>query len=544
MPGQKHFNPQISRTPLYAIVVILLAAVFIFSVALDKEAVTQNFRITAGVPDSPANVTEIRYEDETSPSGVVRVFTFTLENNCDGDYLMFYIHNSWVTVSIGDEIVFEKIGSMDSPAKSGVGGQWVMTPIRQSDTGKTCTVTLTPVYRYSVENTVTFYLGDPQQLMLYSMKRNTVAIVSCLICLIVGIFYIILACAGKYTSRKRFAALGWLGLTAILMALWRILDLRAFSFFAPSRSALQYFLSLSCLALAPVSACLYERVFLRKILSGRFLDVLTLIMTLLCGCQFLLQIFGIMTLRDTLPLTHCNIAAAYLVLVAEPILNWKKTRRQPAILLMPALLISGVVLDLFVFYRDSLSQSIALSLFSMAIYTIVSGMRYVHEAEEAGYIDALTGLDNQKRCLDVQASMDPKRSRPCVVMMDLNGLKRVNDNMGHAAGNQYIIGFAKILRKTVRKSDYVFRTGGDEFAAILKKTDREQAESFRERLEKGITEWNAAHPGFDMSAAIGMVGSEEYPDSSLPELMHIADQRMYSAKNEWYEQTGAERRKV
>lgn len=127
------------------------------------------------------------------------------------------------------------------------------------------------------------------------------------------------------------------------------------------------------------------------------------------------------------------------------------------------------------------------------------------------------------------------------VSLDLNGLKGVNDNLGHSAGDEYIVGAAKIIRAALGTSGKVFRTGGDEFMAIIKADD----ETVKQLFDYMDSEVKAFKPTFNYEPSIskGWASHNEFPDASIEELAHTADMRMYDDKSRYYRETGKDRRR-
>jgi diguanylate cyclase (GGDEF)-like protein len=150
--------------------------------------------------------------------------------------------------------------------------------------------------------------------------------------------------------------------------------------------------------------------------------------------------------------------------------------------------------------------------------------------------DELTGLHNRRGfyLLGEQALHVSRRAaKPVAVLfVDVDGLKNVNDNLGHNVGSQLLLDIAKLLRATFRGSDVVGRVGGDEFAVIThgSKTDLEPALS---RLGDAIKAANSAgDKPYQISVSVGGVTSEPQSEESLAELMDRADALMYQNKRQ------------
>lgn len=127
------------------------------------------------------------------------------------------------------------------------------------------------------------------------------------------------------------------------------------------------------------------------------------------------------------------------------------------------------------------------------------------------------------------------------ISMDLNGLKRVNDNIGHAAGDELIIEAAKIIRMAMGSYGKVFRTGGDEFQAILF-VEPSMIDEIVGNMEKYCSEWKGEYSD-TMSISYGVASQSEFPSDNVKKLGKIADKRMYQNKDEYYKRTGLDRRK-
>ena len=128
------------------------------------------------------------------------------------------------------------------------------------------------------------------------------------------------------------------------------------------------------------------------------------------------------------------------------------------------------------------------------------------------------------------------------VTVDVNGLKTVNDTMGHVAGDELIRGAAENLKKYLGPYGKIYRIGGDEFAAFLTLSG-ERLEQVLEEMENGISAWSGEKVQ-SLSVSVGYARSREFPSESILELGRIADERMYAAKEEHYRKTGKDRRRT
>jgi two-component system, cell cycle response regulator len=148
-------------------------------------------------------------------------------------------------------------------------------------------------------------------------------------------------------------------------------------------------------------------------------------------------------------------------------------------------------------------------------------------------IDDLTGLYNS-RYFFMQLDIEMARTRRtglqcCLLMVDLDNFKLLNDTFGHLEGNRFLAAFGKTLREHVRPTDIVCRYGGDEFAIIMPATGMFDAMRTAKRLREGA--WEMAKPaGLNISTSIGVA---EYTASSScgpDKFIRLADSAMYNAK--------------
>jgi diguanylate cyclase (GGDEF)-like protein len=189
---------------------------------------------------------------------------------------------------------------------------------------------------------------------------------------------------------------------------------------------------------------------------------------------------------------------------------------------------------------------------------IVGALRQAEKTEaELRYLadhDSLTGLLDRRRFraeLDQYVSFSARYGgQGAVMIIDIDGLKEVNDSLGHHAGDNLIQQIAKILRERVRVTDIVARLSGDELAVLMPQTDAEGAAQLGEDLRIQVEE--RAQPSPELAAVTISVGIALYGGEQPggPEAVLIAaDQAMYRAKAEGRNQVAiaehpAERRRL
>ena len=164
----------------------------------------------------------------------------------------------------------------------------------------------------------------------------------------------------------------------------------------------------------------------------------------------------------------------------------------------------------------------------------IQAMNAAAEAERLANTDKLTGLGN-RRALDIdlecfrQMHINAEVADVVIAMMDLNGLKVVNDRYGHKQGDWLIISFANNLRSILRQEDKAYRYGGDEFVLLLPVSNEPNYETWRQRIAVVVARVQQAVGFAEVGASLGFSRLSERVEHST-EVLQMADERMYAEK--------------
>jgi diguanylate cyclase (GGDEF)-like protein len=166
---------------------------------------------------------------------------------------------------------------------------------------------------------------------------------------------------------------------------------------------------------------------------------------------------------------------------------------------------------------------------------VLANLRNLAVAEIRAATDGLTGLPNQRAVADALkrtfAQASTTKAPLALLLIDLDHFKQINDQRGHAVGDQVLAGVGATLRAVLRSHDFAGRKGGEEFAVLLPDTEIAAALEIAERVRAAIAEISL--PGTDVSvtASLGVAGFPEHA-STLDRLERLADAALYVAKRQ------------
>jgi diguanylate cyclase (GGDEF)-like protein len=164
-----------------------------------------------------------------------------------------------------------------------------------------------------------------------------------------------------------------------------------------------------------------------------------------------------------------------------------------------------------------------------------AGEVHGHPETNLFYLDELTGLHNRRGFLQfARAQLDAAalaRRPMLLIFVDLDGLKYINDQLGHAAGDRALVDTGTVLKSTFRERDIVARLGGDEFVVLVTDSSAVREADLLSRLAARLDALNArSGREFQLAFSTGVAAFDPSAPESLEELLSEADSRMYRDK--------------
>ena len=252
------------------------------------------------------------------------------------------------------------------------------------------------------------------------------------------------------------------------------------------------------------------------------------------------------------PLYNIYIGEYVIVLLLVIILflnygkNFRKQNRLSIYLVMVFMLV-GIIM------QEGLGKDVRTAYLAM---TIGATLMFIHSTEYSQQkkddelleqriqikTDAMTGLLSRYAYNNALNKYTTDMPESLVAFsIDINGLKRVNDTLGHEAGDELICGAAACIKNVFDEVGSCYRTGGDEFIVLASMSKKEAVKCVQD-IEKLTKNWTGSLVD-SLALSVGYAVLEEHKDCNCSELIQVADKQMYMAKDEYYRTTKIDRRK-
>lgn len=226
-----------------------------------------------------------------------------------------------------------------------------------------------------------------------------------------------------------------------------------------------------------------------------------------------------------LPYVMVGVYCAYLLFLMIKHSSKQTTESVPIIFFAFAFL-SGLILPFLIGsdYSQLYCSTIAIAMFVYYVFSILQVTKK----------DPLTGLLNRQAYYS-DISSEPEEIS-ALVSIDMNGLKTINDNEGHEAGDKAISTIADCFIRAAKRRQTVYRIGGDEFVIVCRKVSEDEVIELTKRIHQFVDETS-----YSCSVGYGYSKDGKKP---IDELLSESDANMYSEKQKYYIKTGKERRTV
>ena len=397
-----------------------------------------------------------------------------------------------------------------------------------------------------------FVLQDPAEYTRSLTVSQLPAFIACAATFFIGVILFVLGII-MYHWHKEMIETICLGVITILLSVWCHSQVRVLHLIV-SNPLMIRIIDYLAMELIPIPIWLYVASFTNS-LRNPVVHAGVILSSLHVFISVLFTVIGIADYADFLVVTHlliCFGVIAIIWLIADAT-HKKRVNFEKSIYLIASFLAIAIcaLLDITRFYAFHASTISAMSRIGLSLFVIILTLYEFKQLiemritssqaelmEKLAMEDTLTGIGSRAAFNEYENVLRKKDKGKCVfVHFDVNHLKKVNDNYGHAEGDKFIIAAADILKKSFGEKGHCFRVGGDEFFVIL---DRENCMSdYDEGLKVFLDEqekYNLAELSpVPLHIAYGMA-EYDLADGEPENAERLADSRMYIKKKQMKEE--------
>lgn len=475
-------------------------------------------------------------DDKEEYTGIYRY----LEEDTGEACICFRTEHCFVRVYADDKLIYS-FGEADEILFGKTPGSiWNIIPIQNMKAGTKLTVFIMCPYTMYAGKYREILKGSRADILLYIFKDSAPLILMTIIPMIVAVFLIVV----HVCFRKEFTPMVFLntGGCYLLLAVWSFTETRGWQFFFSNAYVLQMvnFISFA-LVIATVVGVLRHMGFINHKKHFQILMCVDLAVPIL---QIFLQLLEIADFFEMIFMIHVLDVVNIFVFTTDFIIDlYRKKQSVKNIMLAIVLYVSAfacLLLDLMDFYvwdkfGNGFFSRIELLLIITAagICTVKKAISmYAENIEKNTYLrmaytDAMTGVKNRRAFERDIEILEKSADGVAVLYADINGLKQINDTLGHQKGDEAIKIIADKLKKITALGDFCYRLGGDEFCVISSNITAEKMEEECARINKELAEYDFE---YILSIAYGAMEYKPEHGDKLFEVMKNADQKMYRKK--------------
>lgn len=482
------------------------------------------------------NLSPVIIKDDAAPMGTRTVYSWQMDAHCEtGDYLCFYISDNHVDVTIAGELVYSLHSSEEDPVGRSVSSNWCIIPLEPEDAGKRFTIQLTPLITEIIPEEVEFLIGSNYNIILGQLRNDAPQLILAVMCIALGLIIFLVQCYLQVFSGTSQWDQIFMGVFSIILGIWRMTGVRSAPLIFSGNPKLLGYISIGMLFLASPALIQFISIHFQEKLAWKT-HILAIVISGISIFVLFSQMLGRADMGESRILSYAALCVGMIMVVIASIyggrsggtaktqLNWK---------LLPLLAI-GIALDFLVYYYRRSSSNLINTCLFFVIFLSITFVASFRETSKMVYRDARTGLFNKSRWNELMQADTKTGERIGIMVLDMNGLKKVNDMFGHNAGDRAICAFADILRSALPSSCVICRWGGDEFAVMIPGINRAKMEKYKDAIYQTAEEYNNSAPEVELYYSVGEALADDYPGCTRSELFIIADENMYENKRRWY----------
>lgn len=397
-------------------------------------------------------------------------------------------------------------------------------------------------------------LGSYSDVLLYCVYTNMFVFMASTFLITFGLMFFAIT-LGFRSSMPEIRMQTFASLLFITLGVWFLAQFKLFSLFVNTRdheTELEY---ISLYLVVPLMYMVMGSLqdYLKKKIFIAFASISTLVALL----PILLHTFGLVHINKFLVVYQIDALVLVIFMLVMLINDYRSTglNTSQAIQFAGQCVLAGsFIINVLFYYLEvyGISEQLMISKIvvpmgalcmvfaSLVNYYVYISETYARKKERASlahlaYADGLTGIPNRSRYEKYLSDLDETDEDYCIVSIDLNNLKTVNDHSGHLMGDRYLSEFTKALEKNSLNKGFIARIGGDEFVLVLTGENMELADNIMGHVQRELDRINNLSKLYKRSAAYGYAFRHEITAGDFNQVYLLADQRMYRHKSEMKE---------
>ncbi len=411
------------------------------------------------------------------------------------------------------------------------------------------------VYIYPKENkknvsVKSFYILSESDYSFLFIQNVFLRSAAALLVIVCGVIFALCILSGKM-DEKNNNTLKWMGLFCICGGMWILISSGMLIIFGISYKTMYIaeYISLYMAVYSVICYWEYEIEFSDR--QKKIINIMKIIMLIYFADAIILHITGAATLYSVLYIFYLMSAVIGIYMFVNSIVirsrNLRVSRKMISDNVIAVIIMVCVVyvLEMVRLKRETFYLKNDFTPYIILYLSILSIIRYINRALEGyvheyqmdslnsmAYTDIMTGIGNRNSCEKYFADiMEDTKEKYLIVMFDINGLKRVNDELGHSEGDNLIKTFADLLKGVfVKSTDFIGRMGGDEFVLITRST-HEETINLLDKLDNNVAEENVKGKNkFDITYSYGIAECNRKNSEDVWKKFSEADEKMYRVK--------------
>lgn len=486
-------------------------------------------------------------------TGILSIY-YKLPRMEHDETLVYRSKDVYTKLLIGSEILFETNVPQSNLYNRSPGNLWNEVTIHPQYSEALVELQVFMVYDTDAITIDSTMWGDKADIILGLFGKKTVGISVSIFMIVIGIVLMVFDFLPIYRRAKSHHGLIWLGIYSVLMGLWSLIETNVMQFLVTDVRILQLIDNMIMIAdnmpLLIYLDCEYG------IFKNRLIRIFGYAEVIFILVSVIVQLSGVSDLHYMLPGAVLALMAFSIILfvwvIQKLVHMWKDNMQITGC----ALQLSGIcALWLFGFCEsfrltraDQMDRAefIRIGMLIFVICFAISSQIETYKIIENGlkfdiisnlaYSDGLTGLGNRTAYLEQleqYAGGEEELEHLGIVFLDVNNLKKVNDNQGHEKGDELITIAARIISDSFGRFGKAYRIGGDEFCVLMTGDD------LQEHYEKALSEFRmlideankAKWYTYEIQIANGFAICNEISKKNIDETIMTADDAMYVNKN-------------